>query len=209
MDLLDYIYSVEGDKIHYNSTEEDITSPGGIYRFKHSNAKIFEYIDSVAASSEIYTKSNEWSKEDLNVINNNLDMIKVNELVMDFYTEYNKGAYLELFTPLVQTTVFSLYTNSPINAWKSIQSAINKFCTNDIIDYDIQVVDGKPGKKTFKGLEAINEVCYDCSELELLFESYILLEMSKIYAKLAVSNPDKFLIYLNGWNNRLDFLAKN
>lgn len=207
MNILEYLYKAEGTEIHYNSTEEDITSPGGIYRLEHPNAEIFEYIDYVAGELDIQKPSSEFSDDEIAMINSKLDRPTVDRLVLQFYNEFNKGAHLDMFTENIQLAMFSLYTNSPLNAWKSVQSAINKFVSNGIISYKLQNVDGYPGSVTFDGLEAVKDVA-DGTVLELLFESYMLLEMSKIYAKLAVSNPSKYIKYLNGWNNRLEVLAK-
>ena len=136
MTLLEYLYKAEGNTIHYNKTESDITSPGGIYRYKHPSAKIFTYIDNIANSIDIMVPSKNWTQSDIEKVNNKLtDKSTINDLVMDFYNEYNKNAHLEKFTESVQTAMFSLYTNSPANAWKSVQSAINKFHSNGIINY--------------------------------------------------------------------------
>lgn len=212
MTLLGYIYKAEGKTVHYNSTETDITAPGGIYRKAQPNAKIFEYIDIIAKELSLPKNSQNWDKKHIEVINNEILSEKhssnIDAAVKEFYIDFNKGAHLTKFTKRVQVAMFSLYANSPKNAWKSVQSAINKFHQNGLINYKVQVVDGAPGKTTFDGLEKVKEICIKRTSTELLFESYMLLEMSQQYAILAVKNPGKYLIYLNGWNNRMENLAE-
>ena len=207
-ELLRYLAIAEGTELHYNKGEVDITAPYGIYRKPFPNAKIFKYVDSVAKSLGIEAESKDWTKEEVHLVDKALDMEKINELAMEFYKGYTRGARLDMLPEEAQVAMFSLYTNSPKLAWKSVQSALNKFVQNGWLDYKIQAVDGAYGSTTKKGLEALDKIARSNSGYGYIFESYMLLEMSQQYAKLAVNNPDKYLKYLNGWNNRVEALAE-
>ena len=104
--------------------------------------------------------------------------------------------------------MFSLHTNGPTLAWKSVQSAINKCIKNGLVNTSKLAVDGNPGNMTFGALKAVTAAVDSNPYGGLLFESYLLLEMSRQYEILAVANPDKYLRYLNGWNNRLAVLSE-
>ena len=207
-ELLEYLAKAEGTELHYNEGEVDITAPYGIYRKPYPNANIFKYIDGVARSLGIEVPSREWTEEEVLLIDNALDMQKINELAMEFYIGYAKGARLDMLPAESQVAMFSLYTNSPKLAWKAVQSALNKFVKNGWLEFRLQAVDGAYGKSTEEGLQELLKIAESNSGYGYIFEAYMLLEMSQEYAKLAVSNPDKYLKYLNGWNNRVEALAE-
>ena len=71
------------------------------------------------------------------------------------------------------------------------------------------VEDGVLGRTSEAALETITRFIGKSKEGALYFETLILLSMSKIYAELAVANPTKYLIYLRGWNNRLEALSRS
>lgn len=202
--MMTYLGNAEGTKIHYNSSETDITTMYGIYKAAHPQASIFNLIDLIARNAGISNESSKWTHSDINTLNNYIIDNNLNESLeheaREFYDEFLKRLHLDKFPEEAQIAAFSLYTNSPKKGIMSVQSAINKFITNGFITNPILTVDGALGTKSASALDKIED--------GYLFEAYMLLEMSKQYSKLAVANSDKYLRYLNGWNNRLDSLAK-
>ena len=210
--LLNYLAKAEGTQIIRNKTESDITAPYGIYKTMHPNADIFKEIDKIATKAGLSGDSKSWTKSNLDVLNeyvlkNNLSQT-LKRLAAVFYDNYLEDAELNLYPQKAMITRFSLYTNSPKLANKATQDAINDFITNKLISHDLLTVDGDAGANTKQALKLIFDLCERDDNLGLLFESYMLLSMSKNYAKLAVLNHDRYLEYLNGWNNRLDKLAE-
>lgn len=203
MDILNYLAKAEGTEIHRNSTEADITTPYGIYRESHPDAAIFKYIDTVAQSIGIKTKSETWDQVTLDRVNKAMDRNEIARLALEFYNDFMTKLHLDIFTEQSQLAAFSLYTNGPLIFWKSVQATINKFTTNGWIDYIKQGVDGDYGRKTSNGLVLIQELCHKNNLYGYIFEGYMISHMQLEYARLAVANPAKFLKYLNGWNNRV------
>jgi len=210
--LLNYLAHAEGTQIVRNTTESDITAPYGIYKSEHPSADIFKEIDKIAVKAGIHGDSKVWSKQSIKIINeyianNNLSQ-KLKNLASIFYDKYLEDANLGLYPPRAIIARFSLYTNSPKLANKATQDAINDFIKNKLIDSEILAVDGDAGENTNKALKLVYDLCERDENLGLLFEAYMLLSMSRNYAKLAVLDKNRYLVYLNGWNNRLDTLAK-
>jgi len=197
---------VEGDYLHRNSTEADITSPGGVYRAVHPDANIWSYIDSVGASLDKDKDSSMWSASDIHDVNDALDETQIGLLVKDFYNDYLFGAHLDLFDPMLQIAMFNLYTNSQTGAWKSVQQTIidmKKMGYLTMPDSDISKVDGGYGDKTKRGLQAVDALPDD---QVTIYKITMISNMKTYYAKLVAGNPDKFLVYLVGWMNRMDNL---
>ena len=207
--VLEYLAKAEGTDIVYLQNEKDITAPYGIYRHAHPDAEIFKFIDSVARSIGIEHKSNQWDIGKVKRVNTALVGMQdeIDKLVSEFYEEYLKPAHLELFPPLCRVAMFSMYTNSPKNAWKSVQQSLidvdkNNLGNND----DLSIVDGSFGRKTERGI--IDVVQSLNKQGHLYFETLMLSNMKTLYIRLAMSNPDKYLKYLKGWDNRMNLLAK-
>lgn len=209
-DLLDYLGEAEGTHLHYNSTEKDITTPYGIYRVSHPDAEVFTYIDKVAKSIGITKPSSKWNSVEVKKVDNAIDRGKLNELIYKFYEDFLVKIHLNTFDEEAKLAAFSMYVNSPKLMWKSVQSTINKFVTNKWIDYKIQTVDGGYGNDTKNGLFKVNEACDSNPLFGVIFEAYMVSHMQLEYAKLVADNPDKYLKYLIGWNNRVTkFLEKS
>lgn len=203
--LIEYLEKAEGKVFHYNRGESDLTSPLGVYKHAWPKAEIWNYVDSITTDLNLPEDTSDYDAEDVEVLNSKMNYGKVIELVSDFYDDYLKSAHLELFPSACQVTVFSLYVNSPRNMWRSVQQALNQFHLNHFIEFKVQTVDGLYGGSTKAGLELIKGE--DIMQ-GYLFEAYILSNMKTQYAKLVAKNPDKFLKYLNGWNNRMNVLQK-
>lgn len=205
--VLAYLYQKEGRTIHRNSTESDITSPGGIYRAKQPYAKIWKYIDDKAVSMGYMMPSTEWTEEVMDIITDNLDMATVDRMVTGFYTEYFKKLHLELFRDNTKIAAISMYTNSQKGAWISIQKAIRDMVRNNMMPGIMQETskpDGVFGSKTEKFLKRIIDLSIVHQEL---FKAYMVSNMKTYYIRLADSNPEKYLEYLVGWDNRVEDLT--
>lgn len=207
--ILEELKKVEGDILHYNNGEDDITAPYGILRSEHPEASIFKYIDIVAEENGFTDESKLWNKEVIKVINDMLDKDVIKDLVIEFYKEFLLKVNLHKFTEHNLIAAVSLYTNSPRRMWKSVQSTINKFNSNTWIDYEKQLVDGYYGKNTSDGLDLIGNIVEENDIYGYLFEALMVSHMQLEYAKLVVSNPDKYLEFLNGWNNRVTSLLED
>jgi len=214
--LLDNIKKAESGILHYNSKETDITNGYGIYRQRHPNALVFNYIDNI---SKPFTKlpSSKWNNKQLlkslnSVINQDIDRY----LSYLFYKEYLAGAKLELFDKDHVVLVANLYTNSPKGAWMSIQEGLRDMQKDGVLNIklsDLPIVDGVFGGKTARALTLLKEIktetVYEKVLINKLFKKSVLLAMKSYYADITSNNPDKFVGYLKGWDNRIEDLEHN
>lgn len=199
--LQDSIKKAEGDILHRNSTESDITSAYGIYKTAHPNAEIFNYYDQIAKNVGITSLSNEWSKEDILKIQQNVNEDEVYKYVKKFYSEFTPLDLTKLpFT--VANGYFNMYVNTPKGANEGLQITLNTFISLKKVDGTKLTVDGKLGNKTkellYKAVSIIPE-----REFLLTYLIYV----NNYYIDLVVNNPDKYLRYLKGWDNRIDSLV--
>jgi len=204
--IIDYLYKEEGDYIHRNPTEDDITSPGGIYRKEHPEATIWEYIDYVANDLGLLVSSEYWTQEDIDLVNQHIDKDVIRELVKEFYDIYLKGAHLDLFNDELKIVILNFYTNSNVGCWKSIQRSIWDLYEERLINVDeeqISIVDGAFGYKTQVCLKIIKE--QDIT-LNTLFKYMILENMLTYYSKLATTYPERYGMYLSNWTKRVNRL---
>lgn len=211
--LMDHLEKVEGTKVHRNETEADITSPYGIYKLNFANDPIFAYIDQIAREVGIIKPSYQWTQNDMYYINQNIAQTNklpyIKKLAESFYDRYTRNLPLDKLPELCQVTAFSLYVNSSLNASKAIQMACNSLIKVYGLSISPLIEDGVLGRTSEAALETITRFIGKSKEGALYFEALILLHMSKLYAELAVANPTKYLIYLRGWNNRLEALSRS
>jgi len=203
-----YLYDAEGYDIHYNSTEDDITSPGGIYKKEHPDADIFHYIDLIATSIGIETVTTNWDKDTIDQVNNACNKDIIHYLVYQFYYKYLDGAHLDMFIGSNAIMMVSLYTNSEVGSWESVQSAIWDMFNMKVLHVNkssISSIDGNYGSKTSYILNIIKQM--DAVH-NILFKSLVLSRMKSYYSKLIHNNPDKYLRYISGWDNRMNNLMK-
>jgi len=206
--VIDYLYTIEGNYFHRNETEEDITSPGGLYRAEHPKAKIWSYVDELGSKLGV-GPSKTWGELVLDEINKMADKDKVKELVEDSYNQYFASAHLNLFPLESLSTMINLYTNSPVGAWKSTQRSIWDLYHEGFLDIDrdnLSTVDGRYGLKTKNALLVIKDLPY---EIRVMFKLSLISNMKTHYARIVASNPDEFVIYLKGWVARVDKLKKS
>jgi hypothetical protein len=207
--LLDNIKEAESGKLHRNKNELDVTNGWGVYRGKGLGKDfepLWEYIDGVA-KNVTDKSSKDWTKDDIEKIEALLDKSTEEELSYLFYTEYFKNAHLDLFHKDLVILMANLYTNSPKGAWMSVQEGLRDIVKDSILPIplkDTSIVDGDFGDKTRKALVKFLEIA-DRKDV-IIFKKSILLAMKSYYMDLAIGNPDKFLMYLNGWDNRIEDL---
>lgn len=211
--ILDNLKEAESDNLHRNSTEADITTGTGIYKFTHPKAEIFNYIDSVAKSIGITTPSNKWSSDEILTINSKLDKTIIDYYSYEFYNNFYGEIDFTLFPDEVIIDIANLYANSPSGAKLAItRGAINLYYIDaiELIPSEVYEPIDKIGPKTINVLKKIREatpMVHKCFIMSLCFE------MQQYYSNIITSNKDKVreaskiipsIIYLNGWGNRLD-----
>ncbi len=205
--LMDNLLDVEGGRLHKNSTEIDVTNRYGIYRGSRAGRNfkpLWDYVDKVA-SKVTKLPSSKWTNEISSEVNNLLDPDKVRYLSYLFYKDYFAGAHLDLFHNDLVILMANLYTNSPKGAWMSVQEALRDIQRDGILNMPfkkLSIADGVFGDKTRKALLEFLKTA-DRKDI-IIFKKSILLSMKSYYIDLAVGNPDKFLLYLNGWDNRME-----
>lgn len=201
--LVELLKTVEGDKIHYNKGEKDITSAYGIYRYQQPQAKIFTYIDTVAKDLGITKPSYEWTSEEINLVNINIDKDEEFNLAVDFYKTFTHLDLDQLGLEL-SYAYFNIFANTPKGANKAMQATINSLISNYNLDYKLLDVDGILGPKSRKVIYDVVK-SYNDKELKLTF----LVHANEHYINLAVNNSEKYLKYLNGWYQRIKNLIKD
>lgn len=201
--VLKHLRVAEGGTLHYNTGETDITNSYGIYRTANPKAEVFTYIDLIAKKT---VPSSKWTKLDTIAINKLIDPVIEEYLSYLFYKEYFKGAQLELFHKDNVILMVNLYTNTTKGAWMSIQEGLidmQKFGYLKIPFSELSVVDGSFGNKTKNNLLLLKEMNTD---IQRIFKLAVINGMKTYYIKLAAENPTKFLQYLKGWDNRMEYL---
>lgn len=204
--LLDNLFKAEGGYLHRNSKESDITNAYGIYRYRQPQAALWTYIDSVAKKvTSLPSKS--WDKATIEKIDKLIDKNKERELSYQFYKEFFKTAYLELFPDDLVIMVANLYANTPKGATEAIQEALRDVAQYGLIDMflkDMPPVIGRFGPSTRRAVTRFTELA-DRKDI-IIFKNCALLYMKTYYADLVISKTDTMLPNLKGWNNRMEDL---
>lgn len=201
-EIMKYLADKEGTKIHFNQGEEDVTLPYGIY-MKY-DSEIYKYLTRLS----IKETQEKISVKNMDYVNKIMDNELVYELAKEFYREFYKKAYTNAFPEDCFLTRISTYTLSPVNSNRAVQLAINDFITNKLISIPkLETEKGIFGNKTKASLYAVNKMLR-INDHSLLFESYIVCNFQNIVDELVIDNPDKYLKYLKGWNNRLNHLRR-
>lgn len=203
--------------LHRNPTEADITTAYGIYRYANPNAEIFKYIDQVAKSIGINSNSKTWlDRNTLTKIQSNIDPEK--ELyytylfIKSYFTINKQEINLDQFEPITRYAIISLGWNSIKLCVKCLQSTINEMYMNGYIpnvDKSTKIAcDGVYGPNTKRHLDGIMSYINTNKDkaLELHFYYRFLNNAKTYYVSLALNNQSKFLMYLKGWNARVDQL---
>lgn len=214
-ELLEYLSKEEGLDFHRNSKESDITSPYGIYKAVHDNAGVFKYLSQLAISLNVPRLSSEWNQSHLRTVNDFINSSKIvkqeiKQLIADFYTEYYKGANLDLIPPEAVITVVSIYTLSTKKAMISVQQSINELILNGFIDNEILKEDGAFGAKSREAMIKVLKLRDDNNKfVGYYFEEKVINNMQQHLDELSYNNKEKFGVNRNGWRNRLERLSAN
>lgn len=204
--ILDYLVSAEGNVLEINVGEKDVTAPLGVYRYEHPEAAVWGYIDAKAAELTS-TPSKTWSKALVDKIDTLLDKKVCYYLAYLFYSDFYKTANLEWYDEEVVIAIVSLYANGPRLCNKAVQTAVNAMALKHFIVLDKGkplAIDGAIGSGTKTELKEIDEL----STLHnYAFRLLILLAAKSEYISIWKGDKDKYEIYLDGWNNRVDRLV--
>jgi hypothetical protein len=217
-EILDYLAEAEGLTVHKNKGEEDITSPYGIYKHIHPDAKIFEYIDSLLLELSIQKNTKKLEKKELEKLNNKIKTTKfiqdnIRDLAWNFYEDYFSNLYLSLFPKEAVISFLSMYTTSSEAGIMSTQKAINDVISNGFISSEglkskYLSEDGIFGNESRKGLAKINQLYKDGGIfVGYWFEEKMIKHMILYYDELAIEKPEKFKKFYKGWRNRMEKLS--
>jgi len=129
----------------------------------------------------------------LGLPNKNVKDINYGEVRSVYENEYyKKPKYNQLPTERIQGLMFDWGVNAGTGtATKKLQQIVGT------------KPDGKIGKKT---LEAVNKYISEKGEDALAFD--ILSSRANHYQELIASDPNKYGYWEEGWNNRINYLAK-
>ena len=195
--LLKYLQENEGDYIHFNRGEKDITSAYGIYRYAHPKASIFAWYKQLRKQYGIGSLKKKKNRK------------KLNEIISTkpFYKEIEKDlAYDFYMNNLLNHTVLSnldkhsglTYASIAINGGrkrgiKALQYALSRVAREDIS------IDGKVGPQTIMALKGIKGNY-------VYLNNYMIEYMLRFYDRLVRSKPKKYARYKKGWYNRMNKL---
>lgn len=206
--LLKMLYKDEGNRLHVVKGEKYVTSPGGITYSNNKDAKIFQYYNSLRRDINVenirYT-----DKHLLDILNNMADKKIVFNLVHEDYDRLFKrdGIDVNLFHPEIVNTAITIYVNAHTNRlWKTIQNTaiqMNRLFPGVIKKEYLSTADGVYGFKTMMTLKTVNSFNKDKA---VLFRTLMINNMKTFYIRLSTSNPDRYGIYLKGWDNRMNRL---
>lgn len=200
--IMDYLADAEGEHIHFNKTEQDVTSAYGIYRYAHPTAEIFKFYEELL---EINGKSNDLrtapNRRAIKLLMKTYPHLKEEErlLAWDFYANnFMNPTINDLVSDRIEKTFFSLSINGGMKrGYKALQYALDKLHTR-------LVIDGKFGMLSLRALrEYLKRDNYNEDSLNSLMLEY----MQSHYDYLVRVNPRKYARYENGWKNRLEALA--
>jgi lysozyme family protein len=188
--LIQYLKSAEGGHVHWNKTESDFTTPGGVYAKLFPRSEPVVYVRKLAKKYDVNLRhrnlnqlaklNNSMTKEEKRIL-----WDKVYDFVTDKFIDKRVIDYLDANELLVY---FSLALNGGLSRGnKALQTAIGV------------KADGKIGKGTLKALQ--NGMDKDLIPGMLDY-------MQKFYDYLTTKNPKKYGMYKKGWHNRLVHLAK-
>ena len=213
---------LEGNKLHRNSGETDITTGYGIYRAAHPNEDVFQVIDEAASSIGITSPSSEWSKEEIN---------KVNELLLGSFSErymaatdvfYNKyfnkvSGLLSKLPGELEYAYKLIYLNSNKLANKAVQMTANTIISrlNKKGNYgSLLTVDGIIGSNSIKAMSILDQAVTTENELtKYTLMTIFLIHCKGLYVDLGTdeikeTGTDKHLKFLRGWDNRVDLILE-
>lgn len=204
--FIELIYKLEGGKIHRNKTEKDITSKAGIYKYAQPHAEIFSYYAQVAKNLGITKDSTEWTKSEIEKIDNAVDSVNDIAYSVEFYKGYFKNTVIESLDK-VALLYGSIYVNSQKIANKALQNSINSMVNilkERGIELDIKLkVDGVIGSGSKASIKKVIEVCKLNNTLLDVWKQAFASSCKDQYVELA-NKGEKNKTYLTGWINRVN-----
>lgn len=216
-EVMDYLATAEGTDVHYLNNEKDFTTPYGIYSYRHPEAKVVKRIRDIALANGIIKQSKDWGKEEISKINKIVKTQyadEIRDLATEFYLEFTSSVYLEYFPKLARVAMYSMYANSPKRAWMAVQQSLLDMRDSNSFKFsgELSIVDGDYGSKTGKSLKEFTDYLQVKNDSDkfghLYFETLLLSNMKTQYIRLAVADPEKYLEYLKGWDNRMSALQR-
>lgn len=221
--LVEKLKKVEGGVIHKNKGETDITTSCGIYRGAHPNAKIFTYIDQLAAAVGINKPSSQWGKIELDTINSHIDSDIEMSYSVEFYKDYIGGVIdINKLPQELIWSFYNIYVNSNKIAAKALQYSSNLMLRkypklfNSNSDKKELTVDGKIGNGSRSIVYGISEIVKFLPQGDIygeIWKMYFIQRCKTEYVLIgttdvAETGTDKDLKYLRGWINRCDSLVE-
>jgi hypothetical protein len=197
----------EGDYAHKNMGEESYTSRGGIYKYAHPDAPIFKYYDQIADELGVSMRES-WGREVVNSFLRDEPVYREVEedLIWLFYVEefLQPKEIIDILDPKSSLTYFSINVNGGrYRGGKALQTAINDTYERYQMPMKIRV-DGDVGRNTIKAISNLVGNGYFTS---YEFNQSMIEYMRDFYQSLVEKKPEKYAIFLSGWNSRLDALV--
>lgn len=198
---------LEGNKLHRNKTEADVTTAYGIYLKDRSDTKIYKYISNLGQKLGYSKDTSLWDEKAIEVVNKNIDQDEQYKHVVDFYKGYFKSLGIEDLHPAIALNICNLFVNSRklgvLVLQKSTNEMINILRNNkkylgqlpSLVDED-----GLIGPKTRETVKELSKLITE--EEGFAWNSIGAVISCKEYVELVKRKPEMKL-YLNGWLNRV------
>lgn len=187
--IMDYLKKAEGDTLHWNRGESNMTSPYGIYRKSFPHAKIFNTIDLVAKKNGLNIKTSAGRIKFNKILHNDAKLYtKLRNEAWELYSaKFMNKNIINLLGKKSALTFFSIAVNGGMGrAAKILQASIGAR------------VDGAIGQSTIKTLKE-----YGAKNKDDILNQSMLDGMQKFYNKLIARNYNKYGRFKRGWTHRL------
>jgi hypothetical protein len=198
--IIEYLKKAEGNKLHKNATESDVTSHLGIYKKHHKDADFWSIYSQIEQELGVSMYTGEGRKEINEYIksNNYIEEELHNSIYVYYIKNFSDQRVIERLSEKTQMTYFSLCVNAGNRrANKILQASVNSIFEEFQVPSKIGV-DGIVGRGTLQGIEEAMEYGGDD-----MFNDFLLINMGKFYNYLITKNVTKYGIYKKGWFNRL------
>ena len=221
--LVEKLREIEGGLVHKNKGESDITTSCGIYRGAHPNAGVFTYIDQLAMAIGISKPSSQWTRVELDAINNHIDRDIENSYSVEFYKDYfSKVVDINKLPNELIWPFYNIYVNGNKLAGKALQYSCNLMLKkypklfNPSGDKNELNVDGLIGNGTRSLLYSISEIVKFLPQGDVygeIWKQYFLQRCKTEYVMIGTTDvsktgTDKDIKFLRGWINRCDALLE-
>lgn len=198
--ILEDIKKTEGGFFHKNNTELDITSGHGIYRNVNDKELIWDYVDELLSDKKMKSFS-----EKLDFLNSTINKKIENYLAYLFYKKYYSKIFIEEMDTVLVPIMTNLFTLSQKGAVLSIQRGLVALETIKLFKYSQTItIDGDFGKITLGAIREINKDT-NAKWLNRVLATLVVNYMKSYLIDVSLNKKEK-LIYLNGWDNRMNDL---